>query len=340
MKDLCTVLEGIFGAYDMPVIIYNEAGKAVWKNASAEKLYSKNKNLLAEVYGSIVLIPEKSGIFNAAGGGRFRKIIIYDAEYTAAELFDRGSLNELFARPEVSEYVFSSEALARRAVSSIYNTCEIIAALADKSGKNEISEYAKTIEAVCCRLIKSVTISSLLATAASEGKSGNDIINVDEFLKDTAANLNKLLPDVCHAVYSESSGLFIKSDRELLTYLMLGIFVRLPAVCSGEKFRLDMSAAHKDKKTEINFVISLEDNDRNSDIHEQYSVNDDDFTSMLAAKLDAEYYCKDGVLKIILEADENNVKGSFETDKIFFSENIFSPFRIMLSDLPDFNFSD
>lgn len=339
MSELNNILNGIYESVTEPVIVYNENGEVLWKNNSAEKLVGIDSESFNKVF-SFLNLSLNSGKIRFENGGSFHRAEICGEKYIIVELNSDNPIIELFGNYQVVDFATNAEMQMRRAVTGISASCEMINELAEKSEKEETAFCLNNIITCCCRMMKSATLNSCLVAAADKNFSKSMPIAIDSLLTEIASGCSRALNNNCSAKYTGSCDCIIRSDKNMLTYFILGLVRKyLYTLNNKDKFILNFSASKSDELAVISISVESVGNEAvkfENIYHSNFEDFDNGINEILAQKLNADFSFSESKLNISLKCAKNISETVFESNKSFSEESLFSPYNIMLNDITNF----
>lgn len=314
------------------VFVFSEKGDLLWKNELADALMKDSSLTEKNIFAVIENDTNKTRNISLYNGGFYYKMT-FDGDFVfVAEFYCSFKPSSAFGMLAFEKYLNYSDTQIRQAVTGISAACELLDSTSENSENTLFSQCLENIMVNCCRLMRNVTISSQLAAAANNTLS-EELVNIPDFMtklvKDCISVMGK---DYC-IDFSQPPECFIKTDKTLFMYFML-MLIRKIIVHKNLKLGFNVSCDEKNVQISIFFeekknVAAIEYVDNVNGIFE-------DAYDIISQKLNAECnFTENGVIIKMKRAlyDGNAV---FETDRLFFSENMFSPSRIMLCDLTEF----
>ncbi|MBE6861816.1 MAG: hypothetical protein E7497_02815 [Ruminococcus sp.] len=328
MLDFKEMLEALYGNYKAPVVLISETGDTIWYNSAFEQLSNKNSSLIKEISDSVLKQNSPDGHISCGVGGSFRNVCFDGRRFILVEMNTSDSLAEFFADSRISDFSYDTDMLVRKSVTGISASCEMIEAYCGDEIRKEIRECLNYILSSCCGLLKSATLNSRLAAAVDENLSSSQSIDIDDFLTEIAEGCSRTLPGKCEAVYKDMIGERVKANRALLTCFVLGLLRPLLDNPSEEKCVLEISCKRIEERISVDFTTT-------ATISQNHSA-DDDVNRIFAEKLDAEYSYRGNTLNITLNIVKSDDSLSFETDRLYHSDSVFSVYNVLLSGIEGF----
>lgn len=323
MSELYDILNGIYGQYHLPVIVYESSGQAIWNNKAAKALEEESPDAFVNIITQIVMNGETSG--------RIKNIIYHRAAisgsyYTIAVIDNETTLEKLFSDSKVSGYSYQAESLTRRSVANISVACSYISDAAAEENFKEIGQSLDVIMKECCRLLKNVTLGSQLSAAAVSSNVKSSYINFGVFMKKIADGCSKAMDDNFKIECSCGCDAVIKANSVLLTYFILLIIRAVISAAGKDCDHINITSETDEKQVKL-----LIDSGSNAD---SGFVNgtETDILNVFADKLDAKYSFFCGKAEILMPLADNSNMLLFESDKLCLGEEVFSPFSIILGD--------
>ncbi len=157
---------------------------------------------------------------------------------------------EFFGSPFAAELISSTENVIRRSVSGIAASCESLRESAGKKRSKQDIQLINGIMEMCCDLMRSAQLSKALT---AEKLTDDDMCTVraDAFLMDFAAGCEEASRGRCTVTVGETSLSYIRTDREVLRFLLLSFVRRLTAGGEGGKNAFEVSCGEKLKTLNI-----------------------------------------------------------------------------------------
>ena len=144
---------------------------------------------------------------------------------------EKKGFGKFFDDPFAIDYIDCMDNVIRRSVTGISASCEMLRESADKKGSKHDKQLIDGIMQVCCELMRSAELSKALA-AEKLAEEDMSTVRTDVFLRNFAAGCESASCGRCTVKVGEVSVSYIRTDRELLRFLLLS-FVRRSA--SGGK---------------------------------------------------------------------------------------------------------
>ncbi len=327
------VLNGIYGNDDSGVFVYDLSGNVVWINKTADCLVSEEKLSVKELFSAIKISQKKSGGLFVGSGGFFRKAEICGEELYIAEVYSQSRLAGVFGTPFFEKFAGYSDTQTRQAVTGISAACEIIGDSFENDSRSCVPDCLESIISSCRRLMRTSSVSVQLATAVSEKNMHKQCIYLPEFTEKLSAGFAAAMGNESCIGCTDATECFVNADRELLTYFILMLARK---IMPHKSMRLGISASSDGEYAEIS-VFSEENGDASD--YEIISNSDGIFSAafdIIAEKLDADYYITANRATVRLKCAQYDGEVVMESDKRVLDDGLFSPCRIMLSDLTDF----
>lgn len=327
------VLNGIYGNDDSGVFVFNISGNAVWTNKAADCLVSEGKLSVKEVLAAVEISGKERGGLTVGGGGFFRKAEICGEELYIAEVYSQNRLAGVFGIPFFEKFAGYSDTQTRQAVTGISAACEIIGDSFDNDNRRCVPDCLESIISSCRRLMRTSSVSVQLAAAVSEKNVHKECIYLPEFIEKLSAGFASAVGRENCIGCTDMPACFIGADRELLTYFILMLARK---VMPHKSMKLGIGASSDGEYAEIS-VFSEENGDAPD--CEIISNSDGIFSSafdIIAEKLGAEYTITANRAAVRLKCVQHDGEVVMESDRLVLDDGLFSPCRIMLSDLTDF----
>lgn len=335
MTDINRLMAGLYGESDEPVTVFDKGGRAVWKNALSEKIYTESAGAEKRIYQEITVKERRSGSFSECGGGKYRFAVIEGSEYIIVHHYREGRLRELFEEKSVSDFAASCDSSLREAVTCISASCEMLEDMIDIQGNEAAELCLEGILKSCCTVMRSTAVITQLAAAAGEKLPRTEALEICVFVKEFARSCKNAAGRDIHAEIPQECERIINSDRLQLTYLLL-MAVRKAISESSEGCGIGIRL-YIEENTAVIEITADEAGVRNEHNHaEEYKYKiRNDIMHILADRLEAEITVYRAKIRVALAAAEPCGEINFRSEKIFFTDGYFSPYRIMLGDLED-----
>lgn len=327
------VLSEIYGNDDSAVIAFELSGEILWKNNAAELLLGNSEISANEVLAAIKMSGRDNGSLLVSGGGCFRKVSLCGQELFIAEVYSLDRLAGAFGTPFFGKFISNSNTQTRQAVTGISAYCENINRSIEQGDNTRIPSYLDNIISSCCRLLRNTDVSVLLAKAVSEKNLREELIYLPDFIKNLSAGCAATMGNDHCEQCMDVPDCFVRTDRELFMYFILMLARR---VMIHKSMKLHFGASADGQTVEIT-VCSEE----TGDVSESEKIGNIEGTfdkayDIIAEKLGAEYTLAPNRAAIKLKCAQYNGEIVLESDGIIFGDSLFSPCRVMLSDLTDF----
>lgn len=327
------VLSEIYGNDDSAVLAFELSGEILWKNNAAALLLERSDISANEVFAAIKMSGRDNGSLLVSGGGTFRKVKLCGRELFIAEVYSRMRLAAAFGTPFFLKYISSSNTQTRQAVTGISAYCESINISIEEGDNAHIASYLDNIISNCCRLLRNIDVSVQLAKAVSEKNLREELIYLPDFIKNLSSGCAAAVGSAHCEQYMDVPDCFVRTDRELFMYFILMLARR---VMLHKSMKLLFGAAVDKQYAEIT-VYSEEI----GDVPESEKIGNiegtfDEAYQIIARKLGAE--CRLSADKAVVRIKRAQYNGEIllESDGVSFDDSLFSPYRVMLSDLTDF----
>lgn len=329
-----SVLNDIYGNDDSAVMAINMSGEVIWKNAAADLLLGKSEISLREVLAAIKMSGRDNGSLFVGGGGCFRKIRLRSQDMFIAEVYSLDRLSGAFSTPFFAKYLRNSNTQTHQAVTAISACCERLNGLIENaSDKDDAAFYLDSIISNCCRLLRSSDMGTQLAKAVSEKNIHAELIYLSDFIKNLTEGCVSAMGNAHCSVCPDMPDCFVRTDRTLLIYFILMLTRK---IMPHKNMRLSFEANTDGQTAEIivcseeigNIPDSEKISNNDSAFHEAYDI--------IAKKLGVEYSLAQNRAVIKLKCTQHNGEIVFESDRITFGDGLFSPYRVMLSDLTEY----
>lgn len=338
LSGIADIINGIYGNKENAIIVYSLYGEVIWKNKAAVSLLDNDAEGI--IFAGIIENTGSSGKIRYADGGTFHKAVVCDMDLYIAELYSESRLTALFEDHRVNDYAVYSEMLVRQAVTGISASCEIINDLIENAEKDDAELCLNNIISCCCRIMKKATLSSQLASIAHDRNIKPTLINIDNFLSEFTSGCKQAFGDKSRVSYNSETGCLIYADKTLLTYFMLELLCCLISSWNTSCCNIIIAATEIDGYAEIkisrNITAETSQIGQSGIPSRAFKSVEDELCRIFAETLKAEYSFSDDTLNISIKCAENNDKAVLETEKIYLSDSLFSPYNIMLNDFTDF----
>ena len=242
--------------------------------------------------------------------------------------------DNVFKSKFAEDYIIFNDMLTRYSVTGIAASCEMLGEFVAKKGTRNEKRLISNIMSMCCELMKNSELSRVLISPGDDGIWLNSM-PANAFFRDFAVNCEKASAGKCTVTVKECSERLIRTDLNLLRYLLLG-FIRKYALANGaEKSEFEASC----EVTGENVIIHLtaagtfvdSENILRPDIFDKYS---DDVTEGIAARLGAEAKLEENGIHAVIPLAEGKAGAVIESPAAGFEDRMFTLFDLMLSDLP------
>lgn len=328
MADNNDIFNIMYGQSKNAVFIYGSSGELLWLNLSAELISEEDSGLIERLRSEIMNVScEKQFRLENGICAKLRRIQLNDREYFAAELYSASVLDEFFCNPIISDFSFNSDAEARKAITGISAACELIEAYCSENIKPEITDCLNRIMKSCCRLLQNTSLYAQLAVTSDSGLDNVTVISIADFLDEITDGFRNALSGCSRIKTVSENNLYVKINKKLLTFFLVNLLKQILV-----KSNSDITISASDSGERINIKL-LYNNGANSEF---FSETDNEINKILAKKLGIEYSCSNNGISLILKAAENDGTINMDTDRVVLSDNFFSIYNIMLSDLDDF----
>ena len=240
---------------------------------------------------------------------------------------------KFFGDPFALDYINCTDNVIRRSVTGISAACEILRESADKKGSKHDKQLIDGIMQMCCELMRSAELSKALA---AEKLTDEDMstVRTDTFLRDFAAGCEAASGGRCTVRVVETSVSYIRTDRELLRFLLLGFVRRLTAGGEGGKNAFEVSCGEKLKTLNIS-VRALR-----TFVDEARAGQPDVFDSYyrevcmgFAERIGASAKLSDSELTVEIPLPDGKISALTEAPSAEREGDFFDPFAIMLSNM-------
>lgn len=242
---------------------------------------------------------------------------------------NKNGLEDFFGSPFAVDYINSINYVIKRSVAGISAACD---ELADKKDRRS-DEIAAGIMAMCRDLMRSAELSSALA---AEKLSDDDLTAVrsDVFLERFAKGCVEASKGMCTVKIKNPPACCIKTDSELLRYLLLSFIRRCAAVGNGKKltFEAECSESPKTLNIKISALRTFVDGDdaEQTDIFGAYHR---EVCMGLAQRIGARAELTDDSLTVVIPLADGNSPAALEAPAAEPESGSFNPFSIMLCDI-------
>lgn len=242
-------------------------------------------------------------------------------------------VKEFFESPFAEDYLNCTDYLVRRSVTGISASCEMLRSIAEKNGDEVGCELVDGIMTMCCDLMRNAELSKALASSGKDDKELRTL-RVDAFLDDFAKNCETVMAGKCKITVEEAPAVYIRSDREILRFLLLG-FVRrniLGSDSTGAEFVAGCKETGKSVEIFIRAKRTFVDEIGfgQSDVFEAYT---DEVTAGLAAVIGAKARLTDDAISVEIALPDGNSPAVVEAPSADYGERFFNAFNVMLRDL-------
>lgn len=252
---------------------------------------------------------------------------------------ESSKLLDFYSEPSVIEFTRNSDELVRQAVTKISASYSFLNDIIDESEKKEAEFYLNSITSGCFRILGSVLINSLLAKAADERNCKPVLIWAEVYLKEIVQQCQRILVEDCMVSYNGHAYHNIRADKDMFTYFIIGLVMRLICTIGKKSFNIDFSAETDGKYIYLTISEACENIQENNNIiphNDRFYSADDEAYSIFAQKLNAEYSFSANSLHISFKYAESNRELNFEASKTDLRDRLFSPCSIMLNDFADY----
>lgn len=329
-----SILSEIYGNDDSAVIAFKMSGEIIWKNAAAELLLGKSEVSAKEVFAAIKMCGRDSGSLFVAGGGSFRKVKPCGQDMFIAEVYSLDRLSGAFGTPLFGKYLRNSNTQTHQAVTAISACCERLNGLIENAAdKDNAAFYLDNIILNCCRLLRNVDIGTQLAKAVSEKNLREELIHLSDFMKNLSEGCVSAMGNDYCGICSDMPDCFVRTDRSLLMYFILMLARK---IMPHKSMRLSFGANSDGQTAEITVCSKEIGNIPDSEKISNFDSAFNEAYDIIAQKLGAEYTLASNSATIKLKCAQYNGEIVFESDRITFGDSMFSPCRVMLSDLTEF----
>ena len=245
---------------------------------------------------------------------------------------DEKVVKEFFRNPFAVDYIKYCDYITRLAVTRISASCEMIEDLLKRRVKGDTDGYTDEILAVCRDLVRISELSTVLASQDDDVV----ITDIDFFLDDFASGCKNALGDNVDVKLDEKSYSFVKTDENVLRFLMLN-FVRKAALAAKEgSFKIEIGA-EKDEtsviiymRTDVDFSSDVDDMHENDKLLDSYS---DTVFDIIAERLGVSYETNGSLMKIIIMKASDKGESLLRNPRLHYDDGTFSTYNIMLGDL-------
>ncbi len=238
-------------------------------------------------------------------------------------------LKAFFESSFAEDYIKCTDYLVRRSVTGISAACELLRADVRNDGG-----LIDGIMTMCCELMRNAELSKALMPPAGQEAGGMRTIRLDTFLSEFAESCMKTAAGGCRAAVGEASAVYIRTDKELLRFLMLSFVRRKMVRSEGGMPSFTVSCRENGKKAEI--IIAAKGKFSNGTPFGQPDVFDaypDEVTAGLAARLGASAEADGDSLVVAVPLPDGDDAVIVEAPAVEYEEGFFNPFNIMLRDL-------
>lgn len=238
-----------------------------------------------------------------------------------------------FDDPFALEFINCTDNVIRRSVTGISASCEVLRESAEKKGGKQDKQLIDGIMQMCCDLMRSAELSKALA---AEKLTDEDMstVRTDVFLRDFAAGCEEASNGRCTVKVGATSVSYIRTDRELLRFLLLSFVRRLTAGCDGGKNAFEVSCGEKLKTLNISVraLRTFVDEARSG----QPDIFDSHYREVcmgFAKRLGASAELSDNELTVEIPLPDGGSSALTEAPTAEPERDFFDPFSIMLGNM-------
>lgn len=331
--DIDDILTGLYGNDINAVLVFDVSGSLLWKNNAARELLECSETTVEVLASAIKDSSGDGGRLYFFGGGSYKRAELFGNELLIAELCPESEAAEPFASPLFEKYVHYSDSQVRQAVTGISASCEIINDETDSTGSRYISGCLENIIESCCMLLRHIALSSSLSSAVSGKNIRTELISLPAFMKSLAAGCASAMGSGSCSIHTDVPECYVKADKNLLMYFILMLVRR---IMPHKSMRIEFSVNIIGESAEIKISSENSNNNHGSEFIDNIAGVFDEAYDIFAQKLGAEYTISEAGAVIKLKCEPYDGSIVLESDKVFLSDNLFSPCRIMLCDLTEF----
>lgn len=251
------------------------------------------------------------------------------------DIMDRNDyLRDFFDSPFAEDYISCMDLAVRHSVTGISASCELLRELAEKHGTASDRELIDGIMTMCCELMRNAELSRALTAAPAEVRAGSCILRTDTFLSDFAKNCERASSGRCSITLSGSPVLYIRTGRELLSFMLLSFIRRRLTAAPGGRAEFELSCAERNGSAEIKLScltdVSEDDLIGQPELLSEYPA---EMTARLAERLGVSAETGSSSLLISIPLPDGVSPAVVELPAPAAEETFFNPFNIMLRDM-------
>lgn len=244
---------------------------------------------------------------------------------------DKNRAEAFFEEPFAKDYINCTEQLIRRTVTGISASCEVLGSMMKKKDRGG-RELIDGIMTMCCDLMRSAELSSALSAGSEE--QGSAVVRLDLFVRDFAEKCREVSRERCEIRTGEIPPVFVKTDRDMLRYLLLSYIRRTLTSSESGKAAFELKCGETDKNVimELRALGTFVDGAVISvpDVFALYPV---EVCSGLAARAGASAELSEEGLSVRIPQIDGNTGADVKAPAPEFNRGIFEPFNIMLRDV-------
>ena len=244
-----------------------------------------------------------------------------------------GAFSDFFENPFAKKYLESSDHIIRRSVTGISASCELLRRSAEKNGDRNSCELIDCIMNMCCDLMRNAELSRALAAGKPAG-ADLTTVRADLFLRSFSESCGKRSDGKCSVEVLSAPDTFIRTDKEALSFLLLG-FIRRSIIGSNggnTHFELECTPELKTLNIEVRSLRTFVDGG--------LLVQPDVFTAFfnevccgLAERIGASVTVSDDSIAVVIPLAGSSGTAIVEAPAVETETGFFDPFGLMLSDI-------
>lgn len=236
----------------------------------------------------------------------------------------------------IEDYIKCSDYLVRHTVTGISASCEMLRQGAEKRKRKNECELIDDILVMCCDLLRNAELSKVLIPEHENDGRHLSTVNIDSFLADLAAACDEVTNGRCRVTVKSDTKAFVRTDRDMLRYLLL-CFVRR-CICGNDAEKNIFEAFCE--KTGENVRICIRDtgtfvDGEGFDQPEIFEMYHDKIVRGLARRIGAEVTMEENGITVEIPLVEGLDTAVLEATVPERERGFFDPFGVMLRDLAD-----
>lgn len=236
----------------------------------------------------------------------------------------------------IEDYIKCSDYLVRHSVTGISASCELLRQGAEKRKRKKECELIDDILVMCCDLLRNAELAKALIPERENDGRNLSTVNVDRFLAELTSACEEVTNGRCSVTVRSDTMAFVRTDRDMLRYLLL-CFIRR-RICGNDAEKNIFEAVCEKTGENVRICIRCSgtfvdgEGFGQPEIFEMYY---DKIVEGLARRIGAELTMEENGITVEIPLVDGLDTAVLEAAVPERERGFFDPFGVMLRDLAD-----